>query len=102
MLSQAMEVIPAIDLLGLDAVRLRQGDYDRVTGYGDPLELERRFAATGVAWIHVVDLDGARAGGTRPALVAELVEAAAPARVQASGGVRSVDDALELIAAGAS
>jgi phosphoribosylformimino-5-aminoimidazole carboxamide ribotide isomerase len=95
-----MEVIPAIDILGDDAVRLRQGDYGRATGYGEPVELARRFAAA--RWIHVVDLDGARAGHVRPELVRELVAAAAPAQVQASGGVRAVADAQALVAAGAS
>jgi len=97
-----LEVIPAIDLLGAGAVRLTQGDYARVTDYGSPAERAREFALAGAAWIHVVDLDGAREGRLRPELVGELVEAAAPARVQASGGVRSVADAQALIAAGAS
>ena len=57
-----MEVIPAIDLLGEGAVRLRQGDYDHVTAYGEPEALAARYAAAGARWIHVVDLDGARAG----------------------------------------
>ena len=96
-----MEVIPAIDLLGERAARLEQGDYDRATLYGEPVELARNFAAAGASRIHVVDLDGARAGGIRPDVVAALVGAAAPVPVQASGGVRSVADAEELIRAGA-
>jgi phosphoribosylformimino-5-aminoimidazole carboxamide ribotide isomerase len=97
-----MEVIPAIDLLGDEAVRLHQGDYDRVTGHGEPLELAARYGATGASWIHVVDLDGARSGQTRPDVVAAIVAAAEPSRVQASGGVRTVADALGLVDAGAS
>jgi len=97
-----MEVIPAIDLLGREAVRLEQGDYARVSQYGEPAELATRFAATGARWIHVVDLDGARAGLIRPVVVSALVHASAPASVQASGGVRSVADAETLIRAGAS
>ncbi len=96
-----MEVIPAIDLLGREAVRLEQGDYDRVAQYGKPTELAARFAAAGARWIHVVDLDGARAGLIRPVVVAALVHASAPASVQASGGVRSVADAEALLRAGA-
>jgi phosphoribosylformimino-5-aminoimidazole carboxamide ribotide isomerase len=96
-----MEVIPAIDLLGDEAVRLHQGDYGSVTGFGAPAELAARFAEEGARWIHVVDLDGARAGQVRPAVVRTLVEAAGPAAVQASGGVRSVADARLLLAAGA-
>ena len=97
-----MEVIPAIDLLGREAVRLEQGDYARVSQYGKPTELASRFAADGARWIHVVDLDGARAGLIRPVVVSALVHASAPALVQASGGVRSVDDAETLLRAGAS
>jgi phosphoribosylformimino-5-aminoimidazole carboxamide ribotide isomerase len=96
-----MEVIPAIDLLGRKAVRLEQGDYARVTGYGKPAELAARFAAEGARWIHIVDLDGARAGLIRPVVVSALVHASAPASVQASGGVRSVADAETLVRAGA-
>jgi phosphoribosylformimino-5-aminoimidazole carboxamide ribotide isomerase len=101
MRAQQMEVLPAIDLLGDEAVRLRQGDYGSVRAYGDPLELAARYASAGAAWIHIVDLDGARAGAMRPDVIASIAAAAAPARVQASGGVRSITDALGLVAAGA-
>jgi phosphoribosylformimino-5-aminoimidazole carboxamide ribotide isomerase len=97
-----MQIIPAIDLLGREAVRLEQGDYARVTQYGKPTELAARFAAAGVSWIHVVDLDGARAGLIRPVVVSALVHASAPASVQVSGGVRTVADAETLVRAGAS
>lgn len=96
-----MEVLPAIDLLGDEAVRLHQGDYGRVTGFGAPEELVARFAAEGARWIHVVDLDGARTGRVRPDVVRALVQTAEPASVQASGGVRSVADARALLDAGA-
>src|SRR4051794_36511659 len=94
-------MIPAIDLLGERAVRLRQGDYDRATEYGEPVELARSYAAAGAKRLHVVDLDGARAGRIRPDVVATMVEAAAPVPVQASGGVRSLADAVALVGAGA-
>jgi len=97
-----MQVIPAIDLLGREAVRLQQGDYERVSQFGEPAELAAQFAADGARWIHVVDLDGARAGQIRPVVVAALVHASSPASVQASGGVRSVADAKTLLRAGAS
>jgi len=95
------EVIPAIDLLGKRAVRLEQGDYARATRYGEPTELARRFASEGAPRLHVVDLDGARAGRIRPVVIEALVHAAAPVPVQASGGVRSVADAEALVRAGA-
>jgi phosphoribosylformimino-5-aminoimidazole carboxamide ribotide isomerase len=97
------DVIPAVDVLGDEAVRLMQGDFARVTNRADdPCSLAARFAAEGYGWIHLVDLDGARSGRTRPELVRAVAAAAGAARVQASGGVRSVADAEELLAAGAS
>jgi len=96
------QVIPAVDLLGDDAVRLEQGDYDRVSLRDrDPAALVARFVAAGADLVHVVDLDGARSGVLRPELLGRLTEAAVPARVQVSGGIRSVADAEALLAAGA-
>ena len=58
-----MIVLPAIDLLDARPVRLRQGDFDQVTRFGDdPVTLARGFEAGGAEWLHVVDLDGARRG----------------------------------------
>jgi len=98
----AFEVIPAVDVLGEEAVRLEQGDFSRVTlRAGDPEELVRRFAKRRPPRIHVVDLAAARSGGVRPSLVAALAAEAAPVPLQAAGGVRSPADALALVAAGA-
>lgn len=95
-------VIPAVDVFGIEAVRLEQGDFGRVSHrVGDPLELVGKFAQAGAPLVHLVDLDGARWGRTRPGLVARAVAASGRAELQASGGVRSVDDALGLVAAGA-
>jgi phosphoribosylformimino-5-aminoimidazole carboxamide ribotide isomerase len=101
MAEEAFQVLPAVDLLGEDAVRLEQGDFGRVAARAQPEELVRRFAAAGARLIHVVDLDGARRGRIRPDVVARLAEAAAPANLQASGGIRSLADAGQLLAAGA-
>jgi phosphoribosylformimino-5-aminoimidazole carboxamide ribotide isomerase len=95
-----IEVIPAVDVLGEEAVRLHQGNYDAVVErVSDPAALARRWAGAGARRIHLVDLDGARSGRVRP----ELVRAAAEARlpVQASGGIRTLDDARALLDAGA-
>jgi len=94
-------VLPAVDLLGKEAVRLEQGDFSRVAARAQPEQLVRRFVAAGARLIHVVDLDGARWGRIRPDVVARLAEAAAPAKLQASGGIRSPTDAAQLLAAGA-
>ena len=95
-------VIPAIDLRGGNVVRLRQGDYAQQTSYRvDPLALAHGYAAAGAAWLHVVDLDGARLGNFDNL---RTIEALAGGRlaVQAGGGVRNDDDVARLIDAGVS
>jgi phosphoribosylformimino-5-aminoimidazole carboxamide ribotide isomerase len=101
MRERAFQVVPAVDLLGEEAVRLEQGDFGRVAERAQPEELVRRFAAAGAGLIHVVDLDGARLGRIRPDVVRRLAQGAGPAEVQASGGIRSPADAEALLAAGA-
>lgn len=94
-------VLPAVDVLDGRAVRLWQGDYDRVElEAGDPLDLVRRAAALEPALVHVVALDAARDGDVPLALARDVVAAAAPAPVQLGGGVRSPADALALVGAG--
>jgi phosphoribosylformimino-5-aminoimidazole carboxamide ribotide isomerase len=95
----ALEVIPAVDVLGDEAVRLQQGRYDDVVERApDPLALARGFVEAGAGRIHLVDLDGALRGGVRPELVARVAELVP---VQASGGIRSRADAQTLLDAGA-
>ena len=95
-----IEVIPAVDVLGEEAVRLHQGNYDAIVERAsDPAALARRWAAAGARRIHLVDLDGARSGRVRPGLVRDAAAAGLP--VQASGGIRTLDDARALLHAGA-
>ena len=94
-------MIPAVDVLGEEAVRLQRGSYDDVVERAaDPVALATRWARRGARRIHLVDLDGARRGGVRPELLAKVV-AAAGVPVQASGGIRSRADAERLLDAGA-
>jgi phosphoribosylformimino-5-aminoimidazole carboxamide ribotide isomerase len=95
-------VIPAVDVLGEEAVRLGRGDYDDVVERADdPIALAVRFARAGAARVHLVDLDGARSGRVRPELVRAVAESISPTLLQASGGIRSLADAQALLAAGA-
>jgi phosphoribosylformimino-5-aminoimidazole carboxamide ribotide isomerase len=96
-----MQIIPALDVLGDDAVRLQQGDFDRVL-FRQPLEeFMGRLVATGPAMIHVVDLQGARDGALRPEVIERCRRAAQGTPLQVSGGVRSLDVAKEVLDAGA-
>jgi phosphoribosylformimino-5-aminoimidazole carboxamide ribotide isomerase len=94
-------VIPAVDVLDGQAVRLTQGDYDRVSiDAGDPLALVRRAAGFAPPFVHVVALGAARDGGPPLELARAVANAAAGVPVQLGGGVRSVADADALRAAG--
>lgn len=97
-----IEIIPAIDLLGGKCVRLSQGDYDRVAVYGDdPGAVAAAFVAAGAPRVHVVDLDGARAG--RPHnrdAVRAIVTAAKDVPIELGGGMRSLDAIEEALALG--
>lgn len=96
-----MEVIPAIDLRGGQAVRLHQGDYAQETVYGDdPVAQARAFADAGAGWIHVVDLDAARTGVPENRDVVAAIARAVDVPVQSGGGVRSIEAAHALFSAG--
>jgi len=89
---------PAIDILDGRAVRLVQGDFDRATEYAsDPVDAARAWAAAGAACLHVVDLDGARAGAPVNLSAAARIASATGLEVQLGGGLRTsaaIDAAL--------
>ncbi|MGD0056118.1 MAG: HisA/HisF-related TIM barrel protein [Acidimicrobiales bacterium] len=96
-----MQLIPAIDLLGDSAVRLEQGDYERVL-FRQPLEkFMGRVVATAPPLIHVVDLEGAREGALRLGVITRCVDLAGSIPLQVSGGIRSLDTARAVLDAGA-
>ena len=96
-----MQIWPAIDLRGGKCVRLRQGDFDRETVFGDdPVQMARRWVDEGAECLHLVDLDGARDG--RPAnreAVAAIV-AAVDVCCQLGGGIRHEDTIRSLLEMG--
>ena len=98
-----MILYPAIDILGGQAVRLLQGDYERETAYdADPVDAAGRWAADGAEFLHVVDLDGAREGSPRNLETVRRIAAAVECPIQVGGGLRdlaSVGAALEAGAA---
>jgi phosphoribosylformimino-5-aminoimidazole carboxamide ribotide isomerase len=86
-------IYPAIDMRGGKCVRLIQGDYAKETVYGDsPYEMARVFADKGAKWIHMVDLDGAKAGKrVNDNHVLEVAEKL-NVNVQIGGGIRTEED----------
>jgi phosphoribosylformimino-5-aminoimidazole carboxamide ribotide isomerase len=95
-----MDLYPAIDIRDGGAVRLTQGDFDRQSEYGDPVELAVRFAADGAPWLHVVDLDAARTGQPVNRATVLAIAAAVPVPIETGGGVRALSDVEELLSGG--
>ena len=100
-LGRPMQIIPAIDLLDGQCVRLHQGDYDQVTRFsGDPVAQALAWQAQGAQRLHLVDLDGARTGTPLNDAVVKAITAALTIPVQLGGGVRTAERAEELLACG--
>lgn len=91
------EVIPAVDIQDGEAVQLIGGERDTATGYGDPVEAARRWVEAGADILHVVDLDGAFEGRRVNLEAIERLAEDAPVEIQLGGGIRSAEDAIELL-----
>jgi phosphoribosylformimino-5-aminoimidazole carboxamide ribotide isomerase len=93
---------PAIDIRGGQAVRLLQGDYERETAYdADPVDAATRWAEEGAEFLHVVDLDGAKAGEPRNLDAVRRIAAAVPCPIQVGGGLRDLESVTAVLEAGA-
>lgn len=96
-----MILYPAIDIRGGQAVRLLQGDYARETIYdSDPADAAKRWADEGAEFLHVVDLDGAKAGEPRNLDAVRRIAAAVDCPIQVGGGLRDMDSVNAAFAAG--
>jgi phosphoribosylformimino-5-aminoimidazole carboxamide ribotide isomerase len=97
-----MILLPAIDILGGQAVRLAQGAFDSRTDYdADPLDAALRWVAAGARALHVVDLDGARSGQPANLEHVRRIAAAVDVPVQVGGGLRTLDAVRAAAEAGA-
>ena len=96
-----MELFPAIDLIGGCAVRLVKGDYAQKTVYSDnPAEVARSFAAAGAKYLHVVDLEGAKDGGTPNLETIKNIVEKGGLLVEVGGGIRSEEVIKKYLDAG--
>lgn len=96
----ALDLLPAVDVVNGQAVRLEQGAAGSETSYGAPLAAALDFQAAGAQWIHVVDLDAAFGRGSNAALLAELV-GRVDIKVELSGGIRDDASLTAALATGA-
>jgi len=93
-----MVIIPAIDLIDGKCVRLIQGRYDRqITYKDDPVEQARQFHADGATWLHIVDLDGAKAGRPVNTKTIAAVAALGLLKVEVGGGIRDEASIRQLL-----
>jgi phosphoribosylformimino-5-aminoimidazole carboxamide ribotide isomerase len=93
---------PAIDIRGGQAVRLTQGDYERETAYdADPVDAAKRWAGEGAEFLHVVDLDGAKAGKPVNLKAVGRIAAAVDRPIQVGGGLRDAESVVAVFEAGA-
>lgn len=96
-----MELFPAIDLIGGCAVRLVKGDYAQKTVYSDnPAEVAKSFAAAGAKYLHVVDLEGAKDGGTPNLETIQNIVEKGGLLVEVGGGIRSEEVIKKYLDAG--
>ena len=95
-------IVPAIDLIQGRCVRLRQGSFDKKEVVGeDPIAVAKGVAEMGFSRLHVVDLDGARAGAPRQLDVVKAIRTATALQIDCSGGLRTMDDIAQALESGA-
>jgi phosphoribosylformimino-5-aminoimidazole carboxamide ribotide isomerase len=97
-----MEIIPAIDIINGKCVRLTKGDYAQQKVYNDnPVEVAKQFEAAGIKRLHIVDLDGAKAGKIINLKVLEAIASATKLTIDFGGGVKNITDVGNILNAGA-
>lgn len=99
MSNSSLELLPAVDVKDGRAVRLVQGELDRETVYGDPLEVAQEFQRAGAQWLHLVDLDAAFGRGSNSELLARVV-GSLDIDVELSGGIRDDETLRKALATG--
>ncbi len=97
-----MRIIPAIDIIDGKCVRLSQGDYDQKTVYNEnPLEVAKQFETSGLKYLHLVDLDGAKAKKVINWKVLETITSQTNLNVDFGGGLRTMEDVQTVFNCGA-
>ena len=96
-----IELIPAIDIIDGQCVRLTKGDYDRKTVYGNPLEMAREFERIGYKRLHVVDLDGAKSKHIVNTPVLRSLASETRLTIDFGGGIKTDEDIRQAFDSGA-
>ena len=97
-----MQIIPAIDIIDGKCVRLTEGDYEQKTIYNEnPLEVAKAFEAAGIQRLHLVDLDGAKAGAVKNWKVLETIALNTKLVIDFGGGIKTGEDVALVFERGA-
>lgn len=96
-----MQILPAIDIFEKKAVRLFKGDYAQMTVYGTPLDIAKGFKEKGASYIHLVDLEGARAGEPTNFDTVASVISSVDIPCEIGGGIRNINTVERYVNAGA-
>jgi len=97
-----MQIIPAIDIIEGKCVRLTKGDYTRATVYSNnPVDMAKQFEAAGLTRLHLVDLDGAKAGAVKNIAVLEAIANQTQLQIDFSGGIKTDITVKDVLNAGA-
>ena len=98
-----MQIIPAIDIIDGKCVRLSKGDYSKqVIYYDDPVDSAKSFDSSGFQRLHIVDLDGAKAGSIKNLEVLENISSHTNLKIDFGGGIKNITDISSVFDAGAS
>lgn len=101
-IKKEMQIIPAIDIIDGKCVRLTQGDYGQKTIYNEnPLEVAKEFEAAGLNRLHLVDLDGAKAGAVKNWKVLETIAGNTSLIIDFGGGIKKEEDVKIVFSSGA-
>lgn len=95
-----MKIYPAIDLHNGKAVRLYKGDYDKVTEYGNPVDIAKKWKEMGASFIHLVDLDGAKNGNFENLKAIKEIIDNVDIDLELGGGIRKLNQIDELLSLG--
>lgn len=98
---KTLEILPAIDVKEGVVIRLVQGELDKQSKYGDPLEIAAEFVAAGASWIHLVDLDAAFGLGNNFEVLASVIKSV-DIKIELSGGIRDDESLNRALSTGCS
>ncbi len=98
-MAKRLELLPAVDVVNGEAVRLVQGEAGSETSYGDPLTAALEWQAGGAEWLHLVDLDAAFGRGSNAAQLAQVVDAL-DIKVELTGGIRDDESLARALSTG--